>query len=282
MSAVTRQRATQIQAGKKIRSGDVNAELDHLVGGVNDNNSRLTTAEVDIAATEDDVINLERGYEDVIVKGISYTTEDSVGGSILMGGASVVSPLTVTLHDPAALDDGGRRTLVAPAVNPYGAFVSGLGHLDLPVEPSELFISPGGFMEIAVLTVLGVKKWAVVRASGVFSYIIVADAGLTYSIKASPFNQHIYIAMSSYALGSCVIGLPARLSKDFFVSFGGGVASGLGYSINGGVKYVDGTMVGSGTSIPVDGGSNEALHFQPLGAVTTGNTNYWKVTTLNG
>ncbi len=92
MSQVTRQRATEIQAGKKARAGDVSAELNHLIVGINDNDSQHVVNAGAIADNETAVHNVTKGE-------LGITIKDLITDATLLDTDGAVVVLSVTVND---------------------------------------------------------------------------------------------------------------------------------------------------------------------------------------
>jgi len=94
MSQVERQKNPEIQPSKPARAGDISAELNHFMGGINDNDDQAVANAAAIAINVSAIVELNRGSREVSIMDLSLVADQT-----LDVGDGGVSLLTVTSGD---------------------------------------------------------------------------------------------------------------------------------------------------------------------------------------
>jgi hypothetical protein len=247
MSQVSRQRSDKIQAGLKASAGDVAAELDHLIIGINDNDTRLTAAESDIDDSEDLLTTVQRGlmeFADLGTGAVSLS-DTTAGVSVLDGG-------TLTLTDPASYDNGYTKLILNESLG-VRMSLSGLGFMFN--APDSVMVNPGALVRATVVAIGGTKYWHVAEGPGVLFKNVIAG-GVDADIPPHA-RQHCVISNTGTVGGTIVMTLPIEptlymddLDMMLSIDASPGLASvTLSSGVLGGTIFLDGANEGSSFTV---------------------------------
>ncbi|RLC79646.1 MAG: hypothetical protein DRJ03_23140 [Chloroflexi bacterium] len=270
MSTVARQKSDRIQAGLAASASDIAAELDHLVIGINDNHTRLSTAETTLSTAVSDIENVERGQRNYTEKAAGSIAVAYADGEIIGVDPTSYTADVVTLPDPASVTVGARKTVVGVGGN-YAITIAPAYILN---APDSVELNPYGWIDLVVVEVSAVRYWTIVGGYGLVRSITYSGDGL-HSL-ASNVDTIVIDPAGSTATVLCNLEPDWRGGFVTITILAGSNQVNIGTSGNGNI-YLDGTL--SGASETFSGPAVLRVERSGLPGITD-NARDWYFTTL--